>query len=70
MDDNFKTSQKDFSLAEGTSAGSAPAVQYGSETTGAPGPVTQPVKGEITTIDASQTSQQKAGEIHDAEGLN
>ncbi len=58
-DDNFKTSQDIWSLTEGQGGAGAPAVQYGSETSGAPGPVTEPVKGEIKKIDVSQTSQQK-----------
>ncbi len=56
--DDFKTSQTEFSGVDGQNVG-APAVQYGNEPSGAPGPVTQPVKGEITKIDALQTSQQK-----------
>lgn len=67
MDDNFKTSQKDFSLSEGQNSAGAPAVQYGEESSGAPSAVTQPVKGEITQIDAMQTSQQKAGDHATAE---
>ncbi len=62
MDDNFKTSQTEFSGVDGQNV-SAPAVQYGSETSGAPGPVTEPIKGEITKIDGLQTSQQKSGEL-------
>lgn len=58
MDDFFKTSQDSFSLAEGQNAAGAPAKQWVEEPSGAPGPVTQPVKGEITKIDASKTSQQ------------
>lgn len=65
--DDFKTSQDSWSLAEGSNAPGAPAVQYGTESSGAPGPVTQPIKGEITTIDASQTSQQRADEHATAE---
>lgn len=68
--DDFKTSQTDFSLTEGANAPGAPAVQYGSETTGAPMPVTQPMKGESLKQSDLQTSQQKAGEHHDPEGLN
>lgn len=60
--DDFKTSQDVWSLTEGQNAPGAPAQQWGDEPTGAPGPVTQPIKGEITTIDASQTSQQRAGD--------
>lgn len=69
MDDNFKTSQTEWSLPEGKGAAGAPAVQYGSEGS-APGAVTEPIKGEITKIDALQTTQQKAGEHHDPEGNN
>jgi hypothetical protein len=68
--DEFKTSQTDFSLPEGKNAPGAPAVQYGTETSGAPGPVTEPIKGESSRIDALQTSQQKKGEHHDPEGEN
>lgn len=59
--DDFKTSQKDFSLSEGQNAPGG-GQYWGTEPTGAPGPVTQPVKGEILKIDAMQTSQQKAGD--------
>lgn len=69
MDIPTKTSQTEFSGVDGQ-AGGPPAVQYGSETSGAPGPVTEPIKGEITKIDALQTTQQKAGEHHDIEGEN
>lgn len=70
MDDILKTSQTDFSLTEGQGGAGVPAVQYGTETSGAPGPVTQPIKGESSRIDAMQTSQQKKGEHHDPEGNN
>lgn len=70
MDDNFKTSQTEYSLGEGQNAAGAPAVQYGTETSGAPGPVTEPIKGDISKIDASQTTQQRNNEHHDAEGEN
>lgn len=70
MDDNFKTSQTEWSLTEGKNAPGAPAQQWGNEPQGAPGPVTEPIKGEITKIDAMQTSQQKEGEHHDPEGEN
>jgi hypothetical protein len=64
MDDNFKTSQKEWSLTEGKGGPGAPGPQYASQANGVPGPVTQPVKGEIFKIDAFTTSQQRAGE-HD-----
>lgn len=60
--DDFKTSQTSWSLPEGQNAPGAPAKQYGDEPTGAPGAVTEPVKGEITQIDATKTSQQKAND--------
>lgn len=66
MDDNFKTSQTEFSGVDGQKGG-APAVQYGTEGS-APAAVTEPVKGEITKIDALKTSQQKAGEFSTPEG--
>lgn len=61
--DNFKTSQKEWSLSEGNSSAGAPAVQYGTPGTG-PGAVTEPIKGEIKKIDALQTSQQRANQHH------
>lgn len=60
--DDFKTSQDVWSLTEGQNAPGAPAKQWADEPQGAPGPVTQPVKGESIQIDAMQTSQQKADE--------
>lgn len=66
--DNLHTSQQkagEHQLGEGRQSASAPDTQYGLETTGAPGPVTEPIKGEIIKIDALQTSQQKAGEYSD-----
>lgn len=65
--DDIKTSQKSWSLTEGDNAPGAPAVQYGSESTGAPGPVTQPIKGEINKVDTIQTSQQRLGQHHTPE---
>lgn len=58
MSDNFKTSQTEWSLPEGKGGSGGSSVQYGSEPSGVPGPVTQPVKGEIMKIDAMKTSQQ------------
>jgi hypothetical protein len=69
MDIPTKTSQDIWSLTEGALP-PTPGEQSKSETTGAPGPVTEPIKGEITKIDALQTTQQKAGEHHDVEGEN
>lgn len=67
MDDKIQTSQQqngEHHLAEGQgNEAVAPDVQYGTETSGAPGPVTQPIKGEITQIDGLSTSQQRAGEV-------
>ncbi len=71
MDTKIETTQQargEHHLTEGDTASSVPATQYGSETSGAPGPVTQPIKGEITQIDGLQTSQQKAGEFSLCEG--
>ncbi len=61
--DGIKTSQDIWSLTEGQDGGAvAPVVQYGTEPTGAPGPVTQPMKGESLQIEALSTSQQRAEE--------
>lgn len=49
--------RREHQLAEGSGSSSVPAVQYGSEKTGAPGPVTQPVKGEILKIGIPTISQ-------------
>jgi hypothetical protein len=46
MDIPIKTSQTEFS-DPGGAAPSAPAQQWGNEPTGVPGPVTEPIKGEI-----------------------
>lgn len=67
--DEFKTSQTEWSLTEGKAAAGAPAVQYGTEGS-SPAAVTEPIKGEITKIEALQTAQQKASEHHDPEGEN
>lgn len=64
-----KTSQTEFSGVDGQDVIGV-GQQYGDEPTGAPGPVTEPIKGEITKIDATQTSQQKKGEHHNIEGEN
>lgn len=61
MDIPTKTSQTEHSGVDGQNI-SAPSQQWGSEPQGAPGPVTEPIKGEIKKIESSQTSQQKAGE--------
>lgn len=61
MVDVYKTSQTSWSLTEGKDAPGG-SQDWGTEPTGAPAPVTQPIKGEIMKIDAMQTSQQKAGD--------
>lgn len=63
---DIKTSQTQWSLPEGQNAPGVSAVQYKTDSAG-PKAVTQPIKGEITTIDAMQTSQQRAGEHHTPE---
>jgi len=71
MDTKIETTQQakgEHHLAEGDTASAVPATQYTTESQGAPGPVTQPIKGEITQIDGLQTSQQKAGEFSLCEG--
>ncbi len=67
MDDKIKTSQDIWSGVDGQDSATAPAVQYGTETSGAPGPVTQPMKGESSQIDGLSTSQQRADEHHTPE---
>lgn len=67
MDIPTKTSQSEFSGVDGQNI-SAPAKQWADEPQGAPGPVTEPVKGDISKIDSSATSQQKSGEYSDPGG--